>query len=97
MLFTEFLQPLNITEQALSDSLHVPYETINDIVHGRSTITPSIALRLATFFTNSADFWMNMQLRWDFFLVQQAEKDILDAIQPFCPEPEHIAGSFPDR
>jgi addiction module HigA family antidote len=36
-------------------------------------MTPSTALRLAKFFGNSADFWLNLQLRWDLYHAQQKE------------------------
>lgn len=45
-------------------------------------MTPSTALRLAKFFGMSADFWMNLQLRWDLYLTQQTEQDELKTIRP---------------
>ncbi len=30
----------------------------------------------------SADFWMNLQLRWDLYLARQAEQDELNTIRP---------------
>jgi len=30
----------------------------------------------------SADFWMNLQLRWDLYHTQQAESEDLNAIRP---------------
>ncbi len=60
MLLEEFLVPMGITQRELASSIHVPYQRINDLVNGRRGITPSSALRLAKFFGNSPDFWMNM-------------------------------------
>jgi len=37
---------------------------------------------LAKFFGLSADFWMNLQLRWDLYHAQQAEQDELKSIRP---------------
>jgi plasmid maintenance system antidote protein VapI len=39
------------------------------------------ALRLAKFFGMSAEFWMNMQLRWDLYHAQQAEQETLKSIR----------------
>ena len=39
--------------------------------------------RLAKFFDMSADFWMNLQLRWDLYFAQQAENKVLERIQPY--------------
>jgi plasmid maintenance system antidote protein VapI len=41
------------------------------------------ALRLAKFFGVSADFWMNMQLRWDLCFALQEEQGTLDSINRY--------------
>jgi addiction module HigA family antidote len=83
MLLEEFLNPMGITQRDLADNIHVPYQRVNDIVNGRRGITPSTALRLAKFFNMSADFWMNLQLRWDLYFAQQDENKVLDTIHPY--------------
>ena len=65
MLLEEFLEPMGITQNALALKLRVPATRIGDIVHGRRAITPDTALRLARFFGNSAEFWMNLQQAHD--------------------------------
>lgn len=83
MLLEEFLHPMHLTQRELADAIHVPYQRVNDIVNGRRGITPSTALRLAKFFGMSADFWMNLQLRWDLYFAQQDETGILQEIRPY--------------
>ena len=61
MLLEEFLIPLELTQQELANAIHVPYQRVNEIINRRRGITPSTALRLAKFFSTSADFWMNLQ------------------------------------
>jgi addiction module HigA family antidote len=85
MLLEEFLNPMGLTQRELADAIHVPYQRINDVVNGRRGITPSTALRLAKFFNMSADFWMNVQLRWDMYFAQQDEVSVLETIQPLHP------------
>ena len=46
-------------------------------------ITPITALRLAKFFGVSADFWLTLQVCWDLFKAQVAEKEALEGIQDF--------------
>ncbi len=82
MLLEEFLTPMGLTQRELADAIHVPYQRINEIINERRSITPSTALRLAKFFGMSADFWMNLQLRWDLYHAQQAEQDELKSIRP---------------
>ena len=83
MLLEEFLNPMGISQKDLADNIEVPYQRINEIVNGRRGITPSTALRLAKFFDMSADFWMNLQLRWDLYFAQQAENKVLERIQRY--------------
>ena len=82
MLLEEFLTPMGITQRELADSIHVPYQRINEIINKRRGITPSTALRLSKYFRMSADFWMNLQLRWDLYYAQQDEGDELKKIRP---------------
>ena len=86
MLLEEFLRPMGITQRELADAVRVPYQRINEIINGRRGITPSTALRLAKFFGMSPDFWMNLQLRWDLYQAQQAERDELKSIRPHAAE-----------
>jgi plasmid maintenance system antidote protein VapI len=44
--------------------------------------SPGIALRLAKFFEVSEDFWMNLQLRWDFYKAKRTELTDLNTIKP---------------
>jgi addiction module HigA family antidote len=85
MLLEEFLKPMGLTQRELADAIHVPYQRVNDLVHGRRGIAPSTALRLAKYINMSADFWMSLQLRWDIYFAQQAESGILETIQPLTP------------
>ena len=82
MLLEEFLKPMSLTQRELADAIHVPYQRINDIGHGRRSVTLSTALRLAKFFNMSADFWMNLQMRWDMYHAKQEETAILKKIVP---------------
>lgn len=91
MLLEEFLKPMGITQKELSDSIHVPYQRINEIINRKRGVTPSTALRLARFFGNSEDFWLNLQLRWDLYKVQKSEEKELKAIKPHIFEQEATA------
>jgi len=84
MLLEEFLVPMGLTQRGLADAIHVPYQRVNEIINERRSMTPSTALRLAQFFGVSADFWMNLQLRWDLYLARQAEQDEIKTIRPYA-------------
>jgi addiction module HigA family antidote len=82
MILEEFLKPMNITQQELANSIHVPYQRVNDLIRGRRGITPNTALRLAKYFNMSADFWMNLQLRWDLYKAEHTDIEEIDTIKP---------------
>lgn len=65
MLREEFLIPLGISQNALALKLRVPATRIGEIVKAKRAITPDTALRLARFFGNSPEFWLNLQQMHD--------------------------------
>jgi antitoxin HigA-1 len=83
MLLEEFLIPAGLTQRELASAIHVPYQRVNDIVNGRRGITPATALRLAKFFGNSPEFWMNIQLRCDLYHARKDEANVLTRIKPY--------------
>ncbi len=81
MLLEEFLIPMELTQRQLAVAIHVPYERINEIINGKRGVTPRTALRLGKFFGMTPAFWMNLQLRWDLYYVQEADQEELAQIQ----------------
>jgi addiction module HigA family antidote len=61
ILQEEFLSPMGLTQQALATHVGCDVKVINRIVNGRSAVTAEMALRLASAFGTSAEFWMNAQ------------------------------------
>jgi len=59
--------------------IRVPATRIGDIVHGRRGITPDTALRLARFFGNSPEFWLNLQQMHDFSKTRLEHSRRIDA------------------
>ena len=81
MLLEEFLRPMQLTQRELAEGIHVPYQRVNELVNRKRGVTPSTALRLAKYFGMSADFWMNLQLRWDLYRAREAEGSELTKIK----------------
>jgi addiction module HigA family antidote len=73
ILLEEFLKPMDISQYRLAKAISVPARRINEIVHGKRSITADTALRLSKFFGMSDRFWMNLQTRYELEL----EKDRL--------------------
>lgn len=78
ILREEFLQPLNMTANALAMALKVPAPRINDIVREKRAITPDTALRLARYFGASAEFWLNLQTAYDLRLAKQQVLSVIE-------------------
>lgn len=81
MLLEEFLNPMGLSQRALADGIHVPYQRVNELVNGRRGVTPHTALRLAKFFGTTPELWLNLQLRWDLYFAQAAEAAALGRIK----------------
>ena len=65
ILKEEFLDPMGISQYRLAKDINVPPRRINEIVHGKRSITADTALRLSRYFKMSALFWLNLQAHYD--------------------------------
>ncbi len=65
ILLEEFLNPMGISQYRLAKDISVPQRRISEIVQGKRAITADTALRLGRFFGMEAQFWLNLQARYD--------------------------------
>jgi len=77
ILREEFLEPMGISQYRLAKDISVPPRRINEIVHGKRSITADTALRLGRFFSMSAQFWLNLQSRYALEVTEDSLKDRL--------------------
>jgi antitoxin HigA-1 len=78
MLREEFLKPMNISQHQLAKAIGVPSRRIHEIVHGKRSVNADTALRLGRFFAMEAQFWLNLQARYDLEITREALADRLD-------------------
>lgn len=71
ILRDEFLESIGISQYRLAKSIGVTAIRISQIINGKRAITADTALRLATFFGNSEQFWMNLQMHYDLACAKQ--------------------------
>ena len=81
ILIEEFLKPMGISQYRLAKDISVPPRRINEIVHGKRSISADTALRLGRFFGISPQFWLNLQTRFDLevtedLLAERLEKEV---------------------
>ena len=74
-----------LSANKLALALRVPSGRVTSILNGKRAISPETALRLARYFGNSAQFWMNLQTRYDLTV---AEREVGEHI---VAEVEHTA------
>ncbi len=65
ILLEEFLNPMEITQYRLAKDINVDPRRINEIVHGKRSITADTAFRLGRYFGMSPQFWLNLQSHYD--------------------------------
>ncbi len=79
VLIEDFLGPMGISQYRLAKDISVPARRINEIVHGKRSITADTALRLGRYFGTSAQFWMNLQDHFDLEVQMDKIGNRLDA------------------
>ena len=72
ILFEEFLKPMEISQNQLGRDLKVSPRRINEIIHGKRSITADTALRLSAYFGNSASFWLGLQMDYDLDIAEDS-------------------------
>jgi len=79
ILMEEFLKPLGISQYKLAKDINVPARRINEIVHGKRSVTADTALRLSRYFNLSERFWLNLQARYDLEMEKDKLNDRIEA------------------
>lgn len=78
ILLEDFIKPMDISQYYIAKSIGVSARRINEIVQGKRKITADTALRLARFFNMEAQFWLNLQSRYDLEIAREILSDRLN-------------------
>ena len=70
-ILREELDAMDMSANALALSLRIPANRVTGILSGKRGITVDTALRLARYFGNSPQFWLNLQTAYELELVQR--------------------------
>ncbi len=65
ILRKDYLDPLDMSANALAKALNVPAPRINDIVRERRGVSADTAMRLARYFGGDARSWLNLQSAYE--------------------------------
>jgi antitoxin HigA-1 len=64
-LRSDCLEPLRLTVTEAAAALGVTRQALNNLVNGKSGISPEMAIRLAKAFGSTAEVWLRMQMAYD--------------------------------
>jgi len=70
------LEPLGLSVTQGAEVLGVSRQTLNNIIHGKSGISPEMAIRLSKAFGSTPETWLRMQLAYDLAQARKHESKI---------------------
>jgi len=82
ILLEEFIRPFGLSPGKTAKRLHIARPRIEKLVRGQTPITVDTALRLEKLFGATAQFWLNLQIRYDLETARRALGDDIATIEP---------------
>ncbi len=70
------LEPLGLSVTEAAKALGVSRKTLSNILKGRSSISPEMAVRLSIAFDTTAESWMNQQTQYDLLQAEQHRSEL---------------------
>ena len=85
MLLEEFMKPLALSQTRLAIASGMPQSRLQAIIAGKRGISADTAMRLAAFFGNSAEFWLNCQITYELDMAGYTgqRQRILEEVRPY--------------
>jgi addiction module HigA family antidote len=83
MLAEEFLRPLGLSAGAAASRMGVPRTRIERLLGGSTRMTPDTALRLEHLLGMPAEFWLNLQSRYDLLTARAGQPASIGKIKRF--------------
>jgi addiction module HigA family antidote len=70
------LEPLGLSVTAGAKVLGVSRQSLNNVINGKTGISPQMAIRLSKAFGSTAETWLRMQLAYDLTAARKDERNI---------------------
>ncbi len=83
LIRTEVVEALGLSVSKAAEILHVRRATLSDLLNGKSTLTPDMALRIEKAFGPEMDHLLRMQLAYDVSKTREHAKNI--SIKRYVP------------
>ena len=82
------LEPLGMSVTVGAKVLGVARQTLNNIINGKSGISPEMAIRLTKAFGSTEETWLRMQIAYDLAAARKGESKI-KVLRQRVPEELH--------
>ena len=82
MLKEEFIEPYNLTQNALANAIFVPPNRIHQIIKGQRRITADTDLRLTTYFCLSQGYFLRYQEDYELRITKREISEEINKIKP---------------
>jgi len=82
ILKKDFLEPMNISAYKLAKPIGVDQTRISQLIKGKRSLSADTSLRLSKFFNMSAEFWLNIQSRYD-LVEEMKHMEVYDNIKSY--------------
>ena len=89
ILLEEYLKPMGISQNAMARAIGVAPRAVNEIVHGKRSITPAMSIRFGAFFGQSEQFWHGLQVECDFRKLNREKQSLTAGIRPASTLQQH--------
>ena len=82
LLLEEFIKPMNLTVYRVAKDSGIPQSSLAAVVSGHRSISAETAVRLGLYFGVNAQFWMNLQTRYDLMMLDEISHRIAKQVHP---------------
>jgi addiction module HigA family antidote len=84
LLFDKFIKPMHLSVYRVAKHSGIAQSSLAAIVGGHRSISPEAAMRLGLYFGVDAQFWLNLQTRYNLMLLEDRRSQIQREVQPLA-------------
>ncbi|HEV8540945.1 MAG TPA: HigA family addiction module antitoxin [Verrucomicrobiae bacterium] len=82
LLLEKFIKPMHLTVYRVAKDSGIPQSSLAAIVAGQRAISAGTALRLGLYFGVDAQFWLNLQTRFNLMILEDRRTQIESEVHP---------------
>jgi antitoxin HigA-1 len=79
---SEFIKPMKLTVYRVAKDSGIPQSTLAAVVSGHRSTSAETAMRLGLYFGMDAQFWLNLQTRYDLMMLEEKKRRIEKEVHP---------------